>query len=142
MNEKITIVLPCYNEGELALRNTRVVYSALKELGWNFELVVCDDASTDGTSALLDTMTEPEIKVRHFTCGPSRRENLAVTLSEGAGSILVYMDMDLSTSLEHLSNLVEPVARNEYDLVIGSRYQKGASVHREFFRLFYSFFYN
>ena len=138
----ITVVLPCYNEGELALQNTQKVHSYLKQFGRPFELLVCDDASSDGTTQLLQSLQLQEIKVHHYTKGPSRRENLALTLAEGKGEVLVYMDMDLSTGLEHLEDLVGPVIRGEYDIVVGSRYQKGASVRREFLRLFYSFFYN
>lgn len=138
----ITVVLPCFNERELAVQNTRTVHSYLQKLGWNFELLICDDASNDGTTELLENLKEPGIRVVHYTKGPSRRENLGLTLSAGKGDVLVYMDMDLSTDLEALGGLVEPVLRNELDICVGSRYQKGASVQREFFRFFYSFFYN
>lgn len=138
----ITVVLPCYNERELAVRNTQKVRDYLKELGWKFELLVCDDASNDGTTKLLQELQSPEVRIYHYEKGPSRRENLALTLGEGKGDVLVYMDMDLSTGLEHLPELVGPVERGDCDIAIGSRYQKGASVHREFLRLFYSYFYN
>ena len=138
----ISVVLPCYNERELAIRNTQRVHTYLKGLGWSFELLVCDDASNDGTAALLQELRQPEIRVCRYEKGPSRRENLGLTLAEGKGDVLVYMDMDLSTEMEHLQSLVSPVERGEYDIAIGSRYRQGASVQREFHRLFYSYFYN
>lgn len=140
--KKLTVVLPCYNEGELARNNALKVHSALQQLGIPFELIVCNDASTDNTSEWLKQLKDTGIRIRDFSNGPSRRENLAVALAEGNGDVLVYMDIDLSTDLEHLSDLVQPALQNRYDLVIGSRYQKGASVRREFIRFFYSYFYN
>src|SRR5262249_15599317 len=108
----------------------------------NFELLICDDSSTDGTGELLDQIKEPEIRICHYNNGPSRRENLAVTLKEGKGNILFYMDMDLSTDLDFFSTLISPVAEGKADIAVGSRYQKGANVDREFFRWFYSISYN
>lgn len=139
---QISIVLPCYNEKELAVEHTREVYSFLKSLEWNFELIVCDDASTDGTAEALGKLTEPEIRVLHYTNGPSRRENLSRALQEAKGEILVYMDMDLSTDLKFLNDIVIPVSDGSYDIAIGSRYQEGAQVKRELLRLVYSKLYN
>jgi glycosyltransferase AglD len=139
---QVSIVLPCYNEKELAVEHTREVYSHLKKLGWNFELIVCDDASTDGTADALDKLTEPEIRVLHYTNGPSRRENLSRSLQDAKGEALVYMDMDLSTDLEFLNDIVKPVLDGSCDIAIGSRYQQGAEVKRELLRLVYSKMYN
>jgi glycosyltransferase involved in cell wall biosynthesis len=139
---KVSVVLPCYNEKELAVEHTREVHSFLKNLGWNFELIVCDDASTDGTAEALGKLTEPEIRVLHYTNGPSRRENLSRALQDAKGEVLVYMDMDLSTDLKYLNEIVTPVSNNSYDIAIGSRYQQGAEVKRELLRLVYSKLYN
>jgi glycosyltransferase AglD len=139
---QISIVLPCYNEKELAVEHTLEVYSYLKKLDWNFELIVCDDASTDGTPEALGKLTQPEIRVLHYTNGPSRRENLSRALQDANGEVLVYMDMDLSTDLSFLNEIVNPVLNGSYDIAIGSRYQQGAEVKRELLRLVYSKLYN
>ena len=139
---QVSIVLPCYNEKELAVEHSLEVYSYLKKLGWNFELIVCDDASTDGTAEALGKLTEPEIRVLHYTNGPSRRENLSRALQDAKGEVLVYMDMDLSTDLKYLNDIVAPVLNGSYDIATGSRYQQGAEVKRELIRLVYSKLYN
>jgi glycosyltransferase AglD len=138
----ITVVLPSYNEGRLAVDHTLQVYNTLKQKGWSFELLVCDDASNDGTAALLDQLAQPEVRAVHYTKGPSRRENLAVTLTKGKGQVLIYMDMDLSTDMEFLDSIIQPVLDGKYDIAIGSRYKKGAQVKRELLRLIYSIGYN
>ncbi len=139
---QISIVLPCYNERELAVEHSLQVFSNLKRLGWDFELIVCDDASTDGTPEALAKIAEPKIRVLYYPNGPSRRENLSRALQDAKGEVLVYMDMDLSTDLQFLKEIVDPVLNGSYDIVIGSRYQQGAEVKREFLRLLYSRLYN
>lgn len=138
----VSMALPCYNEGNLAFENTGKVYDYLKSTSWPFEILLCDDASDDGTSEIVDRLKSQEIRVFHYSNGPSRRENLAVTLQQGKGEILAYMDMDLSTSLEHIPDLIKPIQEGKYDLVVGSRYQKGADVDRTFLRRMYSELYN
>ena len=54
----------------------------------------------------------------------------------------MYMDIDLSTDLECLPDIVNPLLNDECDIAIGSRYQKGATVDREFSRFLYSRLYN
>lgn len=138
----ISFVVPCYNEKEVVVPNIERLYQYLKSKPWNFELIICDDASDDSTAELLDTLRLPELHVVHYQDGPSRRENLSLALQQGAGPILVYMDMDLSTSLEDLDALINAIQSGQYDLVVGSRYQKGAIVKREFLRMMYSLMYN
>jgi glycosyltransferase AglD len=138
----LSMALPCYNEGNLALEHTTKVYDYLKSTGWSFEILLCDDTSNDGTSEILDRLKSDDIRVFHYSNGPSRRENLALTLQQGKGEILAYMDMDLSTSLEHIPDLIQPIREGKYDLVVGSRYQKGADVDRTFLRRLYSELYN
>jgi glycosyltransferase involved in cell wall biosynthesis len=138
----VSIALPCYNERELALEHTQKLLHFLESTDWSFEILICDDASNDGTSEILDRLKSDQIRVFHYTNGPSRRENLAVTLQQGRGEILAYMDMDLSTSLEHLKDIINPILEEKYDIVIGSRYQKGAVIQRTPLRRIYSELYN
>jgi glycosyltransferase involved in cell wall biosynthesis len=138
----LSMALPCYNEGELAVENTLKVHDYLKSQPWSFEILVCDDGSSDGTSEKLDALQSDAIRVFHYSNGPSRRENLALTLQQGSGEILAFMDMDLATSLNHLPDLIEPIQGGKFDMVVGSRYQKGAEVERSFLRRLYSELYN
>ena len=134
--------MPCYNEGKLAVDHALKVRDFLSRLKWNFELAICDDGTNDGSQALIDTLQSSDIRVFHYANGPSRRENLSECLRQLNGSILIYMDIDLSTDLECLPDIVNPLLNDECDLAIGSRYQKGAKVHREFSRFLYSRLYN
>jgi glycosyltransferase involved in cell wall biosynthesis len=138
----ITFVLPCYNERELAEVHIGKLRAYLAASSWEYEILVCDDSSTDGTAAILDGLSSEQLRVLHYTNGPSRRENLGLTMKEGRGDILVYMDMDLATSLDDLPTLVQAVESGQYEIAVGSRYRKGAVVKRTFLRLLYSILYN
>jgi glycosyltransferase involved in cell wall biosynthesis len=138
----ISVVMPCYNEGKLAVDHAIKVQNFLNQLKWNYELAICDDGTKDGSEKLIDTLQDSGILVFHYPNGPSRRENLSRCLQELNGSILIYMDIDLSTDLAYLPDIVNPLLQEECDIAIGSRYQKGAKVNREFSRFLYSRLYN
>jgi hypothetical protein len=74
------------------------------------------------------------------TNGPSARKS-CVDFDQGQGEILAYMDTGLSTSLEHLKDLIVPI-RSRYDIVIGSRYQKALMWNGLFRAQLYSEMYN
>ncbi len=138
----ISVVLPCYNEREILADHVGRVRACLAGAGWDFEILISDDSSTDGTGEIADGLKSDTVRVFHYSNGPSRRENLGVTFQEARGDILVYMDMDLSTSLDDLPSLVGAVQSGKYDMAVGSRYQDGAVIRRTASRLIYSLVYN
>jgi glycosyltransferase involved in cell wall biosynthesis len=126
----ISVVMPCYNEGELAVDHALKVQNYLNRMKWNYELAICDDGTKDGSQSLIDTLKDSGILVFHYPNGPSRRENLSECLRQLSGSILIYMDIDLATDLECLPEIVNPLLNKECDIALGSRYQQGANVRR------------
>jgi len=142
----VSVFLPVYNEEKILAKHVMLVYNAVKKLERPFEIVIVDDNSTDKTSLLADKLsikynTEGHsVRHRFFNNGPSRRENLAVAMTEAKYPITVFMDMDLSVNLEYLSNLLLEMDKG-YAVAIGSRYM-GLKPHREWYRLIISRIYN
>ena len=123
------VVLPTYNEAE----NLPTIAAAILQVLPGAKLLVVDDASPDGTGELADTLAaaDARVRVRHR----SRKEGLGrayldgfnVALEGGARS-LIQMDADWSHDPAALPALLEPITRDEADLVIGSRYTRGGRV--------------
>jgi hypothetical protein len=95
INQKVSILIPMRNEIGNA---TKCIASVLAQQGLtNFEVIVLDDASTDGTNEVLKNI--PEIK--HLTGAPLPQGWLGKVwachqLSEAAtGEVLVFMDADV-----------------------------------------------
>jgi glycosyltransferase involved in cell wall biosynthesis len=116
---KLSILMPVYNEAE-------TVHSAIKRvLDASFpcpiELVVVDDASTDGTSAIIDGLYDERlIKIHHPV---NRGKGAAVrTAAEAAtGDYVVPFDADLEYRAEEIPRLLEPVLHGEATVVYGNR---------------------
>jgi glycosyltransferase involved in cell wall biosynthesis len=116
---RLSILMPVYNEAE-------TVQSAIKRvLDASFpcpiELVVVDDASTDGTSAIIDGLHDERlIKLRHPV---NRGKGAAVRTAADAatGDYVVPFDADLEYQPEEIPKLLEPVLHGEAEVVYGNR---------------------
>lgn len=137
-----SVFVPCYNEEKRLEKNILRVHAALLSLKKPFELVIVDDGSTDQTKDIGKKLAtqHKEILYQFYKTGPSRRENLAEAFRTAKGTIIAFMDLDLSADLSSLSYLFSSIEKGN-DIAIGSRY-KDQKAERSLFRLFVSGIYN
>ncbi|MGZ8501333.1 MAG: polyprenol monophosphomannose synthase [Candidatus Limnocylindrales bacterium] len=123
------VVLPTYNEAE----NLRPISQAILDQLPGATLLVVDDGSPDGTGALADGLAaeDPRVRVRHRSAkeglGRAYLDGFRLAMAGGAG-IVIQMDADFSHDPAVLPGLIEPIAADRADLVIGSRYIAGGGV--------------
>ena len=123
------VVLPTYDEAE----NLPGIAAAILEALPGATLLVVDDASPDGTGALADGLaaSDPRVRVRHRAgkqgLGRAYLDGFRVALDGGA-AVVVQMDADWSHDPAVLPLLLDPIAGDRADLVIGSRYTAGGHV--------------
>lgn len=122
----ISIVIPTYNEAAVIQETLRRAAVALRSTGEDFELLVVDDSSADGTAELAESVAR-EVPVRVLR-RPGRL-GLATAVLDGwamaRGEVLGVMDADLQHPPEVLSRLVKALQEKGADLVIASRYVEG-----------------
>lgn len=110
------MVIPCRNESGTVGECVRDALAALEKGGYRGEVVVCDNASTDGSAAVARAAGA---RVVHQ---PIRGYGAACLggLEAAQGEILVLVDGDGTYDLSSLHRFVEPL-RSGYDLVLGTR---------------------
>src|SRR3990167_1263992 len=95
---KLSVVLPAYNEEEVLGKNVQSVYNEVRKFTGTggFEIIVCDDTSTDATPKICQQLSKRfrEIRCIRYENGPSRRENLALAIKAALGDIIVCIDTD------------------------------------------------
>jgi dolichol-phosphate mannosyltransferase len=123
MNKKISLVIPTYKEKDNIEPLVTRLSAALT--GYQFEIVIMDDNSRDGTEELvksLSTQFPVKIIVRRD------KKGLASAVVDGfeyaASDIIVVMDADLQHPPEVVPSLIEAINKGA-DIAIGSRYIKG-----------------
>ncbi|MCL4417365.1 MAG: glycosyltransferase [Patescibacteria group bacterium] len=126
----VEITVPVYNEEKELEENILTLYkfceNNLKSYNWN--ITVADNASNDNTpiiGAKLDKKYSGITYLRLDQKGRGRAVKRAWSYSQS--DLCVYMDLDLSTDLVHLPNILNAL-QDGYDIAIGSRLKKGAKV--------------
>ena len=123
----LSIVMPVYNEYHTAEECIRRVMAVRYEK----ELIVVDDASTDGTAALLKRIQQRYGDSMRLVVQPENRGKGAALkrgIELARGEIVIIQDADLEYDPAEYPRLVGPIEHGEADVVYGSRFL--ASEHR------------
>ncbi len=106
---ELTIVAPLFNEEAIVRMLIDRCVKAAEQTALRFELVLVDDASTDGTAAILDAWSDARVRpVRMPTNGGQLRATQA-GLAHARGEIIAVLDGDLQDPPEVLPVLVQTI---------------------------------
>jgi len=123
----LSIIVPVYNE--------RATIGAVLErllsidLPIAREIIAVDDGSGDGTAAELDAAAarSPLITAVHLERNGGKGVALRTGLARTTGTIVAIQDADLELDPAQLAALIEPLLRDDADVVYGSRFMHGSS---------------
>lgn len=138
---KTSIILPTYNERDNILELVQAIHSHLEPEGFNYEVVIVDDDSPDGTADVVRTAFGDDSRVKLHV--RTQERGLATALRYGAehcdGEVLVFMDTDFNHDPAVIPQLVKFL--EYYDVVIGSRFVMRGGME-DSTRYAFSFIYN
>ncbi|MGB7068735.1 MAG: dolichyl-phosphate beta-glucosyltransferase [Pyrinomonadaceae bacterium] len=125
MKPTYSIVIPAYDEQDRLGDSVRKTLAFVASLAVQSEVIVVDDGSADKTSEVAkDACSEfPDIATQVIRYDKNRGKGFAVRtgLFAASGDTALFSDADLSTPIEEMGNLVEPIINGTYDLTFGSR---------------------
>ncbi len=109
---KISIIVPAYNEEKLiveTLRRINAARGAFAALGWDSEVVVCDNNSNDRTAVLA--RTEGAVVIFERVNQIARARNTGATAA--TGDWFVFVDADSHPSVELFADLIAEIQRGD-----------------------------
>lgn len=121
-NKSVSIIIPCYNEENNIKRGVLTeVADFLKTQKFDWEVIICNDESTDNSLNLIKDFISKNKGFRVLDL-PHGGKPSAVWggVKEAKFPIVLFTDMDQSTPLKELNKLL-PFFNEGYDIVIGSR---------------------
>lgn len=126
----VEIAVPVYNEEKELLQKitflSRFCEKNLKRYSWH--IAIADNASSDDTPVIAATISKKNPKVSFIRLEQKGRGRAVKRAwSESRSDFCAYMDLDLSTDLAHLPNLLRAL-EDGFDIAVGSRLAKGAQV--------------
>ncbi|MCS7124308.1 MAG: glycosyltransferase family 2 protein [Candidatus Bathyarchaeota archaeon] len=121
MREKplISIVIPVFNEEPTVGNVIEGVKAAVEKMCLPYEILVIDDCSTDNS---LEISKSKKVEVYRLKRHMGKGYALRLGFKKAKGEIIVTLDSDGSHKPEELPKVLEPVLKNEVDLVVGSRF--------------------
>jgi len=120
----VTVILPAFNEQDHVMAEVERICLALSASEFTYEVLAIDDASTDGTLAVL---REAEQRFEHVVVVPFRRNGGSGTARRigtqmARGQIVVWTDADMTYPNERIPELVRLLRDDPtYDQVVGAR---------------------
>jgi len=119
-SNKLSIVIPCYNEEQNIESLVRRVLDSPIE---NKEIIVVEDCSTDDTRRILEEKIKPLVsKIVYHEKNMGKGAALRTGFSEATGDVVIIQDADHEYDPNEYPGIVNPIFNGEYQVVYGSRF--------------------
>ena len=120
---KVSVVIPCYNEKSTIEKVVTAVRAASLP---DVEIIVVDDASTDGTVEVLQQSIAPLVdKIIYHPVNRGKGAALRSGFAAATGDAVIVQDADLEYSPTEYPLMLGPIEAGKADVVFGSRFTGG-----------------
>ncbi len=136
MNQKLSVIIPAYNEEKTIQTVLKAVASVELIGGFEKEIIVVNDCSKDSTEAqiLAFKANNPQVELAYFKHEVNQGKGAALHtgIRRATGTYLVIQDADLEYDPQEFNILLQPIGDGHADVVFGSRFM-GGKAHRILF---------
>lgn len=119
MPKKISLVVPIMNEEDNIQPLLEQVAESLK--GWDYELILVDDGSTDSTIPNIKKFADKNTKAVIFNKNYGQTTAMAGGISEASGDYIITLDGDLQNDPSDIPSMIEMLEKEDVDVVAGIR---------------------
>jgi len=117
----LSVVIPVYNEAATVRR----IIDRVQAVDLPKEIIVVDDASTDGTREILKALPPEAARVVFHEQNQGKGAALRTGFREARGDIVIVQDADLEYDPAEYHRLIAPILEGKADVVYGSRFMGG-----------------
>ncbi|OUN16900.1 hypothetical protein B5G38_03545 [Gemmiger sp. An87] len=130
--ETVSVIIPCYYSEKTIAKAVHLAREELLRLGYDYEFVLVNDGSTDGTFAQIRALCAEDAKVKGVDLSRNfgQHSALLAALHYVTGDYVLSMDDDLQTHPSQFGKLLNAIHESNYDVVYGWYPQK----HHNWFR--------
>jgi len=137
---KYSIVIPAYNESARLPATLSSVMECIRARGWDAEVIVVNDGSTDTTADVVRAFARsaPELRLLENPGNRGKGYSVRAGMLEARGEVAIFTDADLSSPIEEAERLFAAI-RAGADIAIGSRWLESSRqtqrqpIYRQFF---------
>jgi dolichyl-phosphate beta-glucosyltransferase len=119
----MSIVIPAFNEEKRIKGSLAESCAYMSDSGMDYEIIIVDDGSSDGTSRIVESMATdfPQVRLVRYKKNRGKGYALRTGVLVTKGDFVLVMDADLSTPMEELGKLMPYLADGGFEIAIGSR---------------------
>lgn len=114
---KLTVLIPAFNEAA----TIAAVVARVQAVPLDLEIVLVNDASSDGTPGIVDGLAAGGVRVLHHAVNRGKGAAIRTGLEAATGDLVVIQDADLEYDPGDLVRLIVPLAQGGADVVYGVR---------------------
>jgi glycosyltransferase involved in cell wall biosynthesis len=118
----LSVIIPCFNERRTIRTIVEKVKAAVPE---HLEIIIVNDASTDGCDAIVDKLACDNVKVVHHPRNRGKGAAMETGFRRATGEIVLVQDADLEYDPRDYAELLGPIISGDADVVFGSRFMGG-----------------
>ena len=129
---KISILIPCFNENNTINKIIDRVIKSLEVYNFtNYEIIIVDDFSNDGTREKLKKLSiQDKIKIFYHSKNLGKGGAIKTAIAQISGDITIIQDADLEYDPFDYNKLLLPFFETDSDVVYGSRFLGGGKYVR------------
>jgi len=125
----LSVVIPVFNERQTIVE----IVERVRNAPYEKEIIIVDDASTDGTGDILDELAEAsDITLFRHEKNRGKGAALRTGVRVASGDVTIIQDADLEYDPVDYPKILDPILSSKADVVYGSRFVGGES-HRVFY---------
>ena len=134
-NFKLSIIIPCYNEkNTIEIILNKIIQNLNNYKFLNYEILIVDDCSTDGTIQILKQLDKDNKIAIHFhDKNLGKGAAIHTALKHLSGEVVIIQDADLEYDPSDYHKLLTPFFEANADVVYGSRFLGGGKYSRVHF---------
>ncbi len=128
-----SIVIPAFNESSRIPATLDSVISCVRSHGWNAEIIVVNDGSSDNTVEVVLEIAKsaPELRLIQNPGNRGKGYSVRSGILQALGEVVMFTDADLSSPMEEAERLFAAIAAGA-DIAIGSRWlESSRQTHRQ-----------
>lgn len=118
---ELSVILPAFNEAADIQRNALLIQQKLRSLKVAHEIILVNDGSTDNTLECMRQLPADTFKILSYERNAGKGHAVRLGMLQARGRFHLFMDVDLSTSLDAVDVFLAAMRTGQYDVLLGER---------------------